>query len=100
MTTAIRSPQSAIRNYVDLARPFTLVAPALGFISGALTAIGAAARAWAASLLIPPISGRRWPLLTPATTLNQIYDLEIDRQQPKRPLTMPTTIAQAWRSPT
>ena len=35
----IRNPQSAIRNYVDLARPFTLVAPALGFVSGALTAI-------------------------------------------------------------
>ena len=30
--------------YLELARPFTLVAPALGFFSGGLTAIGAAPR--------------------------------------------------------
>jgi hypothetical protein len=35
---------AAARAYVDLGRPFTLVAPALGFISGALTAVGAAPR--------------------------------------------------------
>ena len=48
----------AARAYLDLARPFTLVAPALGFISGALTAIGAAPREpWTASLLVPPPVG-------------------------------------------
>jgi len=75
---------------VDLARPFTLVAPALGFISGALTAIGAAPREpWAASLLVPPLVGSAMAALLNAgnNALNQIYDLDIDRvNKPKRPL--------------
>ena len=42
----------SVRAYVDLARPFTLVAPALGFISGALTAVGAQPREpWSPALL-------------------------------------------------
>jgi 4-hydroxybenzoate polyprenyltransferase len=101
VTTAIRNPQSAIRNYVDLARPFTLVAPALGFISGALTAIGAAPpEPWSASLLVPPLVGSAMAALLNAgnNALNQIYDLEIDRvNKPKRPLTSGRlTVAQAW----
>ena len=87
--------------YVDLARPFTLVAPALGFISGALTAVGAAPREpWAPALLIPPIIGSLMAAVLNAgnNALNQIYDLEIDRvNKPKRPLTSGRlTIAQAW----
>ena len=101
MTTAIRSPQSAIRNYVDLARPFTLVAPALGFISGALTAIGAAPREpWAASLLVPPLVGSAMAALLNAgnNALNQIYDFDIDRvNKPKRPLPSGRlTVSQVW----
>jgi len=39
-------------------RPFTLVAPALGFASGAATAIGAAPREhWSAALLLYPLIG-------------------------------------------
>ena len=93
---------SASRAYVDLARPFTLVAPALGFISGALTAVGAAPREpWSATLLAAPIVGSAMAALLNAgnNALNQIYDLEIDRvNKPKRPLPSGRlTIAQAWR---
>jgi 4-hydroxybenzoate polyprenyltransferase len=90
------------RAYVDLGRPFTLVAPALGFISGALTAVGAAPpETWRAGLLVAPIVGAAMATLLNAgnNALNQIYDLEIDRvNKPKRPLTSGRlTIAQAWR---
>ena len=90
-----------VRAYVDLARPFTLVAPALGFISGALTAVGAAPReAWAPSLLVAPIIGAAMAALLNAgnNALNQIYDLEIDRvNKPKRPLpSRRLTIPQVW----
>jgi chlorophyll/bacteriochlorophyll a synthase len=99
MTTRERG---TLRAYVDLARPFTLVAPALGFISGALTAVGAAPREpWSAALLVPPLIGSAMAALLNAgnNALNQIYDLDIDRvNKPKRPLTSGRlTIAQAWR---
>jgi 4-hydroxybenzoate polyprenyltransferase len=90
-----------MRAYVDLARPFTLVAPALGFISGALTAVGAAPREpWSASLLTAPLLGSAMAALLNAgnNALNQIYDLDIDRvNKPKRPLPSGRlTIAQVW----
>ena len=103
MTTAAAAGGApSVRAYVDLARPFTLVAPALGFISGALTAIGAAPHEpWAVSLLVPPLIGSAMAALLNAgnNSLNQIYDLEIDRvNKPKRPLTSGRlTIAHAWR---
>ncbi|MBI3493643.1 MAG: UbiA family prenyltransferase [Acidobacteria bacterium] len=89
------------RAYLDLARPFTLVAPALGFLSGALTAVGAAPReTWASDLLVAPILGSAMAALLNAgnNALNQIYDLEIDRvNKPKRPLPSGRlSIAQAW----
>ena len=90
-----------VRAYVDLGRPFTLVAPALGFISGALTAVGAAPREpWSPSLLVAPFIGAAMAALLNAgnNALNQIYDLEIDRvNKPKRPLPSGRlTIAQVW----
>ena len=90
-----------VKAFVDLARPFTLVAPALGFISGALTAVGAAPREpWTVSLLVPPLIGSAMAALLNAgnNALNQIYDLEIDRvNKPKRPLPSGRlTVAQAW----
>ena len=104
---SIRNPQSAIRNgsavraYVDLARPFTLVAPALGFVSGALTALGASPREpWSPALLAAPFIGAAMAALLNAgnNALNQIYDLDIDRvNKPKRPLPSERlTIAQVW----
>jgi 4-hydroxybenzoate polyprenyltransferase len=103
----IRNPQSAIRNdsagraYLDLARPFTLLAPALGFLSGGLTAIGAAPREpWSPALLTAPLAGAAMAALLNAgnNALNQIYDLDIDRvNKPKRPLPSGRlTITQVW----
>jgi chlorophyll/bacteriochlorophyll a synthase len=91
----------SVRAYVDLARPFTLVAPALGFVSGALTAVGAAPREpWSPDLLVAPIIGSVMAAVLNAgnNALNQIYDLEIDRvNKPKRPLPSGRlSIAQAW----
>jgi 4-hydroxybenzoate polyprenyltransferase len=90
-----------VRAYVDLGRPFTLVAPALGFISGALTAVGAAPREpWAPTLLTAPLIGSAMAALLNAgnNALNQIYDLDIDRvNKPKRPLPSGRlTVSQVW----
>ena len=90
-----------MKAYVDLARPFTLVAPALGFLSGAATAIGAAPpEHWSAGLLVAPFIGSAMAALLNAgnNALNQIYDLEIDRvNKPTRPLPSGRlTIGQTW----
>ena len=75
---------------LEFSRPFTLVAPALGFASGAATAAGAAPReAWNADLLLYPLIGLVMAAVLNAASnaLNQIYDLEIDRvNKPKRAL--------------
>ncbi|HMD35772.1 MAG TPA: UbiA family prenyltransferase [Vicinamibacterales bacterium] len=79
-----------LRAYVDLGRPFTLVAPALGFISGALTAVGAAPRdPLTFGILVAPVAGSAMAAMLNAgnNALNQIYDFEIDRvNKPARPL--------------
>jgi chlorophyll/bacteriochlorophyll a synthase len=90
-----------MKPYFELGRPFTLVAPALGFFSGALTAVGAAPReSWSLALIVPPILGSVMAATLNAgnNALNQIYDLEIDRvNKPKRPLPSGRlTIDQAW----
>ena len=99
--SATRSGGVNRKAYLDLARPFTLVAPALGFISGALTAVGAAPREpWSTQLLVAPLIGSLMAAVLNAgnNALNQIYDLEIDRvNKPKRPLTSGRlSVAQAW----
>ena len=76
--------------YLELSRPFTLVAPALGVISGAVTAAGAAPpEAWTPDLLVYPAIGALMAATLNAANnaLNQIYDLDIDRvNKPQRPL--------------
>src|SRR5262249_45519624 len=76
--------------HVDLARPFPLVAPALGFLSGAATAIGAFPREpWSQGLVVAPLIGSVMAAVLNAgnNALNQIYDLDIDRtNKPNRPL--------------
>jgi 4-hydroxybenzoate polyprenyltransferase len=76
--------------FLELSRPFTLVAPALGFASGAATAAGAAPReAWSVDLLWYPCIGLVMAAVLNAASnaLNQIYDLDIDRiNKPRRPL--------------
>ncbi len=78
------------RLLLEFSRPFTLVAPALGFASGAATAAGAAPREpWTMDLLLYPVIGLVMAAVLNAASnaLNQIYDLEIDRiNKPKRPL--------------
>lgn len=90
-----------MRRYVELSRPFTLVAPALGFFSGGLTAVGAAPREpWSAELILYPLVGALMAAVLNAASnaLNQIYDLEIDRiNKPSRPLvTGEVSIRGAW----
>jgi 4-hydroxybenzoate polyprenyltransferase len=76
--------------WLEFSRPFTLVAPALGFVSGSVTAIGAApAEPWSQDLVLYPVIGLTMAAVLNAASngLNQIYDLEIDRiNKPKRPL--------------
>ena len=76
--------------WLELARPFTLVAPALGFASGAVTAAGAIPREpFTPQLLVYPLIGLTMAAVLNAASnaLNQIYDLEIDRiNKPRRPL--------------
>jgi 4-hydroxybenzoate polyprenyltransferase len=87
--------------FLTLSRPFTLVAPALGFASGAATAAGAVPReAWSAQLLLYPSLGLVMAAVLNAASnaLNQIYDLEIDRiNKPGRPLPSGRlTLDDAW----
>ncbi len=98
-----RDPASAgrFRVYWDFVRPFTLLPPMLGMVSGALTAIGAEAHrnghgffsefvhlgplyyAWRivlGALMAATLNGA-------SNVINQLYDLENDRiNKPNRPL--------------
>ena len=90
-----------MKDYVQLARPFTLIAPALGFFSGAVTAIGAyPAEPWSMQVLTPAIVGALMAAVLNAgsNALNQIYDLAIDAvNKPARPLPSGRmTTRQAW----
>lgn len=87
--------------FAEFSRPFTLVAPALGFASGAATAYGAVPREhWSGAILLYPIAGLTMAAVLNAASngLNQIYDLEIDRiNKPKRPLPSGRlTMRDAW----
>ena len=80
-----------LTTYVDFARPFTLLPPALGVVSGAVTAWGAhgTRQPLTAALLLPVLWGALMAAVLNAASnaINQIYDLEIDRvNKPKRPL--------------
>jgi 4-hydroxybenzoate polyprenyltransferase len=92
---------SRARAYLELGRPFTLVAPALGVASGAMTAAGAAPpEPWSWNLVWFPAIGSLMAAVFNAgnNALNQIYDLEIDRiNKPKRPLPSGRlTLRHAW----
>ena len=88
--------------YVEFARPFTLAPPALGVVSGAVTAWGAGHAkspiTW--DLVLPVIWGALMAAVLNAGNngLNQIYDLDIDRvNKPKRPLpTGALSLREAW----
>ncbi|MFN0151489.1 MAG: UbiA prenyltransferase family protein [bacterium] len=74
--------RGTLNDYIQLTRPFTLLAPTIGFLSGAAIAARgmppAAAFVGAASAAI---------LNAASNIINQYFDLEIDRiNKPKRPL--------------
>ena len=90
-----------VATWLELARPFTLIAPALGFASGAVTAIGAHPRElWHPDLVVYPVIGSLMAAVLNAASnaLNQIYDLEIDViNKPRRPLPEGRlSVRQAW----
>ena len=101
-TAAAPASTGSLRAYVELARPFTLMPPALGVLSGAVTAWGAGHTKppITVELLMPVLYGTLMAAMLNAASnaINQIYDLAIDRvNKPKRPLPSGTlTIPQAW----
>lgn len=91
--------------YVRLARPFTLLPPLLGIISGAICAFGSAhnpdpARriTWAVVLTVAVGSLCASAMNAASNIVNQIADLEIDREnKPERPLvTGEIALRRAW----
>lgn len=95
-----------MNRYVTLARPFTLFPPLLGIVSGAICAWGSVhnpdpSRAVTASVIFTVVLGSLCASLLNAAnnSLNQIFDLEIDRiNKPKRPLvTGEISLKGAWR---
>ncbi|MDI6784744.1 MAG: UbiA family prenyltransferase [bacterium] len=87
-----------IKLFWDFTRPFTLVAPALGFFSGGITAIGARAHLgnrnffqevnWVSDFHFILLGSLMAATLNAASNvLNQVYDLPIDKfNKPTRPL--------------
>ena len=83
-----------IREYIHLSRPFTLLAPMLGVVSGALTAWGSEhnphrgfAFGFDELLLVAGAAVSAALLNAASNGVNQIYDLNIDRiNKPDRPL--------------
>jgi 4-hydroxybenzoate polyprenyltransferase len=94
-----------VRAYLTLARPFTLLPPLLGIISGAVCAWGSAhnpdpTRAVNLTVILTVALGSLCAsfLNAASNAINQIYDLEIDRiNKPGRPLvTGELSLHQAW----
>ncbi|HEY5609725.1 MAG TPA: UbiA family prenyltransferase [Thermoanaerobaculia bacterium] len=94
-----------MKAYITLARPFTLLPPLLGIISGAVCAWGSVhnpdpdRRVTAAVLMTVALGSLCASLLNAANnSLNQIYDLEIDRvNKPNRPLvTGELSLREGW----
>lgn len=92
--------------YLQLSRPFTLLPPLLGIISGAVCAWGSVhnpdpARALTLSVVLTVALGSLCAsfLNAASNAINQITDLDIDRvNKPNRPLvTGALSLAEAWR---
>ena len=102
--TASIPPSGALQKlklYVDFARPFTLIAPAVGVISGGITAWGAKPiTPWHPEVILSILMGSLMAafLNSFSNTINQIYDLPIDRiNKPNRPLPSgKMSIREAW----
>jgi 4-hydroxybenzoate polyprenyltransferase len=95
-----------LRNAVRLTRPFTLLPPLLGILSGAVCAFGSvhnpdpSHRVTPALLGIVALGALCASLLNAASNvLNQVTDLDVDRiNKPDRPIvTGEVTVRSAWR---
>jgi 4-hydroxybenzoate polyprenyltransferase len=83
-----------IRGYIDLVRPFTLLAPAIGGTAAALIALCIASNSFlTAPLLVSNLTTLIWGVSTlvivnaASNALNAAYDIDIDRiNKPYRPL--------------
>ena len=93
------------QSYIKLARPFTLMPPLLGIISGAICAFGSVHnpdpdhRLTIPVLMTVALGSLCAALMNAASnSINQIYDLEIDRlNKPERPLvTGALSIREGW----
>jgi len=93
------------RVFLDFVRPFTLLPPLLGVVSGAVTAFGSVhnpdpARRFSASVLVTIALGSLCAAMLNAASngINQVYDLEIDRKnKPGRPLvTGALSLGEGW----
>ena len=96
---------SKLKLYNQLARPFTLLPPLLGIVSGAVCAFGSVhnpdpsrALTWSVVWTVALGSLCATFLNAANNTLNQIYDLDIDRvNKPTRPLvTGELSLREAW----
>ena len=104
IAAASHPPQGAmdrLKLYIDFARPFTLVAPMLGFISGGATAWGAhPVTPYSPQIILSILTGSLMAAMLNAGSngINQIYDLPIDRiNKPARPIPAgKMTISEAW----
>src|SRR5438105_12127095 len=94
-----------MKRYLRLARPFTLLPPLVGIVSGAVCAFGSAhnpdpARGvtWAVVLTVLVGSLCASAMNAASNIVNQIADIEIDRRnKPGRPLvTGEIAIRKAW----
>jgi 4-hydroxybenzoate polyprenyltransferase len=90
MRVDARVVKAGWRAWADLTRPFTLLPPAIGMISGALSAAGAgrAALSGASAVVSVAIGSVMAATLNAASNvLNQVHDLELDRiNKPERPI--------------
>lgn len=95
-----------MRTWTSLARPFTLLPPLLGIISGAICAWGSAHNPYppgeaTLAMIVTVVLGSLCAsfLNAASNAVNQIYDLEIDRiNKPSRPLvTGALPMHHAWR---
>ncbi len=102
---AAPAPRSKLALYTQLARPFTLLPPLLGIVSGAVCAWGSVhnpdpARQLTWSVIATVALGSLCASFMNAASnaLNQIYDLEIDRiNKPTRPLvTGELSLREVW----
>ena len=98
-------PVSKLSLYSQLARPFTLLPPLLGIVSGSICAFGSVhnpdpTRSITLPVVLTVVLGSLCASFMNAASnaINQIYDLEIDRlNKPGRPLvTGALSVREAW----